>query len=57
MYRERKRDVINFLLAAAYPSEFKRRLLEGYALTVGLRIPAREFHLVEASGVDYQQEV
>lgn len=54
MFRERKRDVMNFLLASAYPSEFKRRLLEGWALTVGLRIRSSDYHLIEASGVDYQ---
>lgn len=53
MFPQRKADVIRFLTAQPYPSEFKRRLLEGWALTVGLRLRSREFHLVESSGVDW----
>jgi hypothetical protein len=52
MYPQRKKDVINFLLAQPFPGQFKRRLLEGWAVTVGLRIRAREYQLLDASGVD-----
>lgn len=49
----RKVDVINWLLAQPYEGNFKRRLLEGWAITVGLRVRGRDFQLVEASGLDY----
>lgn len=52
MYPERKAEVIAFLIAQPYPSDFKRRLLEGWALTVGVRARSRDFRLVEASGFD-----
>lgn len=52
LYRERKQDVIRFLMAAPYPSDFKRRLLEGWALWVGLRIRGADYRAVERTGVD-----
>jgi hypothetical protein len=55
MYPQCKKSVIDFLLAQPFTSELKERLLEGWALTVGVRVRPREFHIVEASGVDYQQ--
>lgn len=55
MYREKKRDVIAFLQAQAYPGDFKRRLLEGWAVTVGLRLRGSDFAAVERSGIDNPQ--
>jgi hypothetical protein len=51
-YPQRKADVVRFLQAQAWPSEFKRRLLEGWALTVGVRCRSADFAAVEKSGVD-----
>jgi len=56
MFPSRKRDVINFLLAQPYPGNFKRRLLEGWAITVGLRVRARDYQLLDASGVDQGEQ-
>ncbi len=50
----RKQDVISFLQAQPYPGAFKRRLLEGWAISVGLRVKPREYDLVEKSGVTPQ---
>lgn len=52
MFREKKKDVIAFLQAQPYPGDFKRRLLEGWAITVGIRCRAFEFAMVEKSGID-----
>jgi hypothetical protein len=52
MYREKKKDVILFLQAQAFPGDFKRRLLEGWAITVGLRLRGIDFQMVEKSGID-----
>ena len=52
MYREKKNEVIALLQSKAWPGDFKRRVLEGWALTVGLRLRSREFALMEQSGFD-----
>jgi len=52
MYPERKKEVIAFLQAQAFPGDYKRRLLEGWAVTVGLRVQAKDYNAVQASGVD-----
>lgn len=52
MYPERKREVIAFLQAQPWPGDFKRRVLEGWAVTVGIRLRSIDFKIVEASGVD-----
>jgi hypothetical protein len=52
LYREKKAEVISFLTRQPWPGDLKRRLLEGYAITVGIRIRSRDFQLVEASGYD-----
>jgi hypothetical protein len=52
MYREKKAEVVQFLLAQPLPGDLKRRLLEGWAITVGIRVRSRDFHLVHASGFD-----
>lgn len=49
-----KADVIRWLTAQPYDGYFKRRLLEGWAITVGVRVRGRDFALVVASGIDYQ---
>ena len=52
MFPQRKREVVNFLVSQPLPSWTKRRLLEGWALTVGIRLRSRDFHTVEVSGVE-----
>jgi hypothetical protein len=52
MYPAKKQEVLAFLMAQPYPGDFKRRLLEGWALTVGLRLPSRDFRAVERTGFD-----
>lgn len=52
MYPQRKMDVINFLIAQPLPSWVKMRLLEGWAMTVGVRCSNKQYHMVEISGVD-----
>jgi hypothetical protein len=52
MYPQRKKETIAFLIAQPLPSWIKRRLLEGWCVTVGLRCKSSEYHLVEVSGVD-----
>jgi hypothetical protein len=52
MYREKKAEVVRFLIAQPLPGDLKRRLLEGWCLTVGIRARSRDFNLVHASGFD-----
>lgn len=52
MYPEKKAEVVQFLQAQPLPGDFKRRLLEGWAITVGIRVRSREYNLVAASGFD-----
>jgi hypothetical protein len=52
MYPEKKKQVIAFLQAQPFPGDFKKRLLEGWQITVGIRLRAADFNAVEASGVD-----
>lgn len=52
MYREKKAEVVQFLIAQPLPGDLKRRLLEGWCLTVGIRARSRDFNLVYASGFD-----
>lgn len=51
MYPQKKRQVIDFLIAQALPGPFKRRLLEGWCINVGVRCRPRDFYLLESSGV------
>lgn len=53
MAPNKKADVIRWLTAQPYEGNFKRRLLEGWAITVGVRVRGHDFALVEASGLDY----
>lgn len=46
----KKADVVAWLQAAPYPGEFKRRLLEGWCISVGIRARPRDYDLVEKSG-------
>jgi len=52
MYPEYKRQVVDWLIAAPYPGYFKRRLLEGWAVTVGVRVRSIDFRRVQESGID-----
>jgi len=52
MHPERKVDVVNWLIASPYEGFFKRRLLEGWAVTVGVRVRPVDFDRVVASGID-----
>lgn len=52
MFREKRMDVVRFLQAQPWPGDFKRRVLEGWCLTVGVRAPSRDYLAVERSGVD-----
>lgn len=52
MFPGKRSEVIRFLLAQPYPGDFKRRLLEGWAITVGIRLRGRDYAAVERSGVD-----
>ena len=52
MFPEKKKEVIAFLLAQPYVGDFKRRLLEGWAVTVGLRIRSYDYGRVYRSGID-----
>jgi hypothetical protein len=51
LYPQRKKDVINFLIAQALPGNLKRRLLEGWCITVGVRARPRDYYLLDASDV------
>ena len=50
----KKQEVIAWLQAQPYPGSFKRRLLEGWAISVGIKVRPREYELVEASGATPQ---
>lgn len=52
MYPQYKREVISFLISMPLPSWTKRRLLEGWCMTVGVRCRSAEYHILEVSGVD-----
>jgi hypothetical protein len=52
MRRERWLDVVRWLQAQPFPSELKRELLTGYAVTVGVKISTGFKRAVENSGVD-----
>lgn len=52
MYPEKKKEVLQFLMAQPLPGDFKRRLLEGWCLTVGVRCRGRDYSLLEQSGFD-----
>jgi hypothetical protein len=52
MYPQKKQDVIRFLLAQALPGNIKRRILEGWCVTIGVRCRPRDYYLLESSGID-----
>jgi len=52
MFPQKKKEVITFLLSAPYTGDYKRRLLEGWAVTVGLRLRSADYSRVEKSGID-----
>jgi hypothetical protein len=45
-------EVVRFLQAQPWPSDLKREVLTGYAVTVGVKIPDRYKRAVGNSGVD-----
>lgn len=55
MYRSKKKQVLDFLRAQPWPGDFKRRVLEGWQITVGTRLHGRDFQAVEATGIDGPQ--
>jgi hypothetical protein len=52
MYPEKKAEVISFLISQPLPSWTKRKLLVGWAVTVGVFLGAIDYHQVVASGTD-----
>jgi hypothetical protein len=52
MFPQKKKAVLNFLIAQPLPSWTKRKLLNCWCMTVGIRCRSWEYHLVEVSGVD-----
>ena len=52
MYPEYKQRVVQWLIVQPYPGYFKRRLLEGWAITVGVRVRPVDFTRVVESGID-----
>ena len=52
MHPEKKAEVISFLIAQPLPSWTKRKLLVGWAVTVGVFLGALDYHQVVASGTD-----
>lgn len=52
MYPEKKPQVVAFLQAQPLPGDLKRRLLEGWAITVGVRCQLKDYRVLEQSGVD-----
>jgi len=47
-----KQEVIRWLKQQPAPGHFKRSLLLGWAMTVGVKIRGAEYREVEASGTD-----
>lgn len=52
MYPQFKEEVVTFLITLPLPSWTKRRLAEGWCITVGCRMKSRDYHLIEVSGTD-----
>lgn len=52
MYRAKRGAVVEWLTKQPYTGHFKRGLLAGWAMLVGVKISGRELNKVEASGVD-----
>ena len=52
MYPQKRMDVVRFLMSQPWPGDYKRRVLEGWAITVGIKCPSRDYQAVERSGVD-----
>lgn len=53
MYPERKRDVVNYLMALPIEGFLKKRYLEGWALTVGVRVQSKDYTAVDNTGIDH----
>lgn len=52
MYPECKKAVVNFLMAFPMDGYLKRRYLEGWAVTVGVRIQSKDYKAVQNTGLD-----
>lgn len=52
MYPQLKREMLSWLIMQPLPSSTKRRLAQGWCITVGCRLKSREYHLLEVSGTD-----
>ncbi len=52
MHPEDKSKVIDFIMAQPYDGIFKKQLLLGWAVTVGVRLQARDYSAVAKSGTD-----
>lgn len=46
----RQADTVNFITAQAWPGHFKRLVLVGWAVTVGVKVPQATYDAVEKSG-------
>lgn len=51
MYPQKKAQVVSYLIAQPLPGNLKRRILEGWCITVGVRARPRDYYLVNASDV------
>lgn len=52
MYPQKKAEVVAHLQSLPLPGDLKRRLLEGWAITVGVRCQSKDYRVLEQSGVD-----
>jgi len=52
MSRRKKREVKAWLAAQPFTGDYKRRLLEGWQIWVGIRLHGRDFQDVQATGID-----
>lgn len=52
MFAARKADVIAFIQAAPAEADFKRKLLLGWAITVGVRLNKHDYEKVDRTGID-----
>jgi hypothetical protein len=54
MYPQKKAAVIRFLQAQPFNGDYKQKLLQGWAVTVGLRPTKAEYTAVRSTGIDEQ---
>ena len=46
----RQADTVNYITAQPWPGHFKRLVLVGWAVTVGVKVPQETYNAVEKSG-------